>query len=233
MAALNLRARSRRGWRRALFAVIMIGGPGFGTPGAAIATADDNVANWSREIAAASQRFGLPAPWIERVMRAESRGRTLLNSRPITSSAGAMGLMQLMPGTWKEMRLKWRLGSDPHFPPDNIIAGAAYLREMYDRFGYPGLFAAYNAGPGRYEASLTSGRPLPAETRDYLAQVAGGYAAAGAPIRRSKAPSIFVAVNTDERSAPMARGMESSTVVKATGTVSDRQDLLFVLQTVR
>lgn len=62
-----------------------------------------------------------------------------------------LGLMQLMPGTWQEMRLKWGLGSAPHFPPDNIIVGAAYLCEMYGRFGYPGLFAAYDAGPARYK----------------------------------------------------------------------------------
>ena len=59
-----------------------------------------------------------------------------------------MGLMQLMPATWAAMRAEHGLGHDPHDPRDNILAGTAYLRAMYDRFGYPGLFAAYNAGPG-------------------------------------------------------------------------------------
>lgn len=131
------------------------------------------VGQWRDEIAEASARFGIPAPWIERVMRAESRGRTRLNGRPITSPAGAMGLMQLMPGTWAELRSRLGLGGDPHLPRDNILAGTAYLREMYDRFGYPGMFAAYNAGPTRYAASLASGRALPAETRAYLVEVAG------------------------------------------------------------
>ncbi|HYC95366.1 MAG TPA: lytic transglycosylase domain-containing protein, partial [Sphingomicrobium sp.] len=113
---------------------------------------------WSSYIAEASARFGIPEDWIRSVMRAESGGRTLLHCRPITSRAGAMGLMQLMPRTWREMRALHGLGSDPHEPRDNIFAGTAYLRAMYDRFGYPGLFAAYNSGPARYARHLATGR---------------------------------------------------------------------------
>jgi hypothetical protein len=138
-----------------------------------LAEEQSGVAQWRAEIAEASARFDVPTLWIERVMRAESRGRTQRSGGPITSPAGAMGLMQLMPGTWAELRSRLGLGSDPHAPRDNILAGTAYLREMYDRFGYPGMFAAYNAGPTRYAASLASGRALPAETRAYLAEVAG------------------------------------------------------------
>ncbi len=86
--------------------------------------------------------IGVPVDCIERVMRAESGGRTMLGGRPIVSSAGAMGLMQLMPGTWADMQGRLGLGSDPHAPRDNILAGTLYLRLMHDRFGYPGL-----AGP--------------------------------------------------------------------------------------
>ena len=111
---------------------------------------------WSAHITEASTRFGIPGEWVRRVMRAESGGRTMLEGRPITSRAGAMGLMQLMPGTWTEMRNVHRLGRDPHDPRDNILAGAAYLRAMYDQFGYPGLFAAYNAGPARYAEYLAT-----------------------------------------------------------------------------
>lgn len=57
-----------------------------------------------------------------------------------------MGLMQLMPATWRDTRELLGLGADPHNAHDNILAGTFYLRPMYDRFGYPGLFAAYNAG---------------------------------------------------------------------------------------
>jgi hypothetical protein len=84
-----------------------------------------------------------------------------------------MGLMQLMPDTWREMRARLGLDTDPHEPRDNILAGTAYLRSMYDRFGYPGLFAAYNAGPARYAEHLATGRRLPAETVSYVAAVAG------------------------------------------------------------
>lgn len=133
----------------------------------------ETVARWRPHIEEASARFGIPAAWIERVMRAESGGRTHLNGRPITSHAGAMGLMQLMPGTWAEMRARLGLGRDPHAPRDNILAGTFYLRLMYDRFGYPGMFAAYNAGPARYAEHLATGRPLPGETRAYLASVGG------------------------------------------------------------
>lgn len=132
----------------------------------------ETVATWRPYISEASLRFGVPSDWIERVIHAESRGRTRSNGRPIRSSAGAMGLMQLMPSTWEEMRARLRLGNDPDDPRDNILAGTLYLRLMYDRFGYPGLFGAYNAGPGRYADHLAGKRPLPGETIGYLASVA-------------------------------------------------------------
>ncbi len=117
-------------------------------------------------------------------MRAESGGRITIGGRSAVSSAGAIGLMQLMPGTWAEMRALLGLGHDPQDPHDNILAGAAYLRSMYDRFGYPGLFAAYNAGPSRYSFYLSGTRPLPAETRAYAERIArdgGRHLAARAP----------------------------------------------------
>lgn len=128
---------------------------------------------WRAHVAEASSHFAIPEAWILRVIDAESGGRTHLDGRPITSPAGAMGLMQLMPGTWAELRRDHGLGPDPHDPRDNIFAGTAYLRQMFERFGYPGLFAAYNAGPDRYRAYLERGRPLPLETRSYVARIAG------------------------------------------------------------
>jgi hypothetical protein len=131
---------------------------------------------WSGEVAEASLRFGIPAEWIRRVIEMESGGRNMADGRPVVSRAGAMGLMQLMPATWSEMRALFGLGPDPYRPHDNIMAGTAYLRLMYDRFGYPGMFAAYNAGPARYSAYVSGRRPLPPETRAYVSSVA---AAAG------------------------------------------------------
>lgn len=118
-----------------------------------------------------SYRFNIPAQWIRAVMQVESGGRTHLNGRPITSHAGAMGLMQVMPATYEELRREHDLGRNPHHPRDNILAGTAYLRKMYDLFGSPGFLAAYNAGPGRYSQFLNEGRPLPAETRRYVALI--------------------------------------------------------------
>lgn len=118
-------------------------------------------------IAEASRRFGIPQPWIRAVMEVESAG----NPRAV-SHAGAMGLMQIMPGTWAELRVAYRLGNDPFDTRDNILAGTAYLRQMYDRFGSPGFLAAYNAGPARYQVHLDTGRALPRETRNYLAILA-------------------------------------------------------------
>jgi hypothetical protein len=118
-------------------------------------------------VAEASQRFGIPEHWIYAVMRTESAGRI-----GAVSSAGAMGLMQLMPGTWARQRARFGLGSDPFNPRDNIMAGTSYLREMYDSYGTSGFLAAYNAGPGRYEQWRDRGRPLPAETRAYVAKIA-------------------------------------------------------------
>ena len=141
----------------------------------------ESVADWQAYITEASLRFGVPSVWIERVMRAESDGQTKLDGRPIRSRAGAMGLMQLMPGTWETIRRTLRLGSNPDDPRDNILAGTFYLRMMYDRFGYPGLFAAYNAGPGRYAAHLATGSALPGETMAYLQTVGGSASVAAVP----------------------------------------------------
>lgn len=168
----------------ALRLVIALALAGASAPAAAQSAADP-VARWSPLITEAARRFGLPEAWIARVMRAESAGRTTLNGRPIRSRAGAMGLMQLMPGTWAEMRAAYRLGTDPDDPRDNILAGAAYLRLMYDRFGYPGMFAAYNAGPARYAGYLAGRSRLPGETIGHLAAVTGG----SAPARSIAAPT--------------------------------------------
>jgi hypothetical protein len=126
---------------------------------------------WHPYIAEAATRFQMLEGWIKAVMKAESGGRTSLNGQPIISPAGAMGLMQLLPMTYQDMRTQHGFGADPYEPRDNILAGVAYLRAMYDRFGYPGLFAAYNAGPERYEDYLRTGRTLPTETLNYLASL--------------------------------------------------------------
>lgn len=173
---------------------------------ASAAVAPDSVTRWRPYIEAAEARCGMLAAWIERVIRAESAGLTTLGGRPITSRAGAMGLMQVMPATWVEMRNRLALGRDPHDPRDNILAGSCYLRLMYDRFGYPGLFAAYNAGPARYADHLATGRALPGETRAYLAALVSGETGPGRSISPPPPTTIFYVLTArsakNEPSAP-------------------------------
>jgi soluble lytic murein transglycosylase-like protein len=142
-------------------------------------------------------------------MQAESRGRATIDGRPTRSPKGAIGLMQLMPGTWAEMRRDLALGNDPDQPADNIVAGACYLRRMHDRFGYPGLFGAYNAGPARYAAWLAGAVSLPAETAAYLRSVGG-----------SAAPEIAAAPPADtlfleRRGAPLVAPAPSRSAMNA------------------
>jgi len=130
------------------------------------------MARWDPDIAAAAKRFGVPQTWIRAVMSIESGGRLMLTqTQPMRSSMGAMGLMQLMPETYAEMGRAYRLGPDPYNPHDNIVAGAAYLKILRDKYGYPQMFEAYNDGPGNLEARMRDNGLLPAETQNYVAHV--------------------------------------------------------------
>jgi membrane-bound lytic murein transglycosylase B len=136
---------------------------------------------WDPLIKIAAKRFDVPENWIRAVMRIESGGRTMLGeNQPIISSAGAVGLMQLMPETYKNMRAQYRLGADPYDPHDNILAGTAYLRFLRAKYGYPAMFAAYNDGPGNLEARMVDGGLLPAETINYVATITGRLDGGGA-----------------------------------------------------
>lgn len=166
----DLVACSRRR-RRALTCALATLAFGFaGAPSAASAapSAATEPHPYAAHVAEASRRFAIPDAWIWRVMHAESRGRPGAVSR-----AGAMGLMQIMPGTWAMLTARHRLGSDPFDKRANILAGAAYLRQMWDRYGDVRLMlAAYNAGPGRADAYAAGRRGLPAETLAYVAAIA-------------------------------------------------------------
>lgn len=148
--------------RRRLRCLSMMGALGaallYGSVSAFAAPADHSV--YIRE---AATRFCVPAEWIEAVMWRESVG-----NHTSTSSKGAMSLMQIMPETWAGLRRRHALGSNPYHPRDNILAGAAYMRELYNQFGAPNFLAAYNLGPVRLARDLQAKRPLPRETRHYL-----------------------------------------------------------------
>ncbi len=132
---------------------------------------------WGPYIEEASKRYDVPDAWIRAVMGRESGGLQFRNGTLTTSPVGAMGLMQLMAPTYDDMRVQYSLGDDAFEPHDNIMAGTAYIRQMYDIYGAPGFLAAYNTGPGRLDDFLTRNRPLPHETRQYVAiigpQIAG------------------------------------------------------------
>ena len=148
---------------------------------------------WGPYVVEASHRFDVPETWIREVMQVESAGYEFRATGELTTSpVGAMGLMQLMPDTYDEMRSRYQLGNDAYEPHDNILAGAAYLREMYDAFGTPAFLAAYNAGPQRLTDYLVHNKPLPDETRRYVS-VIGTRIQGVWPQERS--PNEFLAVN--------------------------------------
>ncbi len=149
---------------------------------------------WGPYIRIASRRFDVPETWIREVMRVESGGHEYLGGQLTVSSAGAMGLMQVEPETYQEMAARYGLGDDPFNPYDNIMAGTAYIHEMYVVYGSPGFLAAYNAGPGRLDRFMNDGVPLPNATQNYIAMIApnieGDY-----PAQRSEADQL--ALNTE------------------------------------
>ena len=218
------------------FASVMPG-PGFAEPSVVARPSPRDP--YGDHIAEAAQRFELPAAWIRAILAAESNG----DPRAI-SPKGAMGLMQVMPETWSDLRVRHRLGNDPYDPHDNIIAGAAYIRLLYDRYGTPGWIAAYNAGPGRYEASL-KGRPLPPETRAYVATVAPNLDGSGNPgatviaalnsFSWSRSP-LFIARQTSKPTAASAPGERLSNdastapIVRDVSAIAPQSGGLFVAQ---
>ena len=121
---------------------------------------------WGPYITEAAGRFHVPEQWVRAVMHQESGGQ-----EQAVSPVGAMGLMQVMPATYQGLQARHALGHDPFDPHNNILAGTAYIREMYDRYGAPGFLAAYNAGPDRVDLYLSGATSLPDETVNYLAAI--------------------------------------------------------------
>jgi soluble lytic murein transglycosylase-like protein len=116
---------------------------------------------------ATAKRHGLPVALVRSIVKAESNYRT-----DAVSPKGAIGLMQLMPGTAKI------LGADPTDPAQNVDAGTRYLRELLARYEDKDdqvvrAIAAYNAGPGAVDKY--HGVPPYRETQDYVRRVLKSY----------------------------------------------------------
>lgn len=109
-----------------------------------------------------AQKYGIDPDLFVRQIQAESAFRP-----DAVSSAGAIGLGQLMPATARE------LGVDPTDPVQNLEGAAKYMKQQLDRFGDPALaLAAYNAGPSR--VAKANGIPNITETQNYVAKILGG-----------------------------------------------------------
>ena len=120
---------------------------------------------YERVITAASHRFAVDPDLIRAVIKAESN----FNHRAV-SPKGAMGLMQLMPKTAKEMAV-----ANPFDPVENIHAGVRYFGNLLQLLGgnLPLALAAYNAGPEKVVGR--NAVPAIVETRDYVRRVMANY----------------------------------------------------------
>lgn len=136
------------------------------------------------------------------VEAAENRQRAD-GSWPV-SPKGARGPMQVLPGTFNEMARKYGIAGGIDNETANRAAGQAYLRDMIAKFGDVGLgLAAYNAGPGRVDEHLRTGRALPAETQAYVSKIMGSYrpgsgAEGAADVQVQAVQSIAAARETSE-----------------------------------
>jgi D-alanyl-D-alanine carboxypeptidase len=149
---------------------------------------------WGPYIREAAERFRVPGRWVRAVMHQESGGE-----QQATSSAGAMGLMQVMPATYEGLRVRYQLDDDPYDPHNNILAGTAYIREMYDRFGAPGFLAAYNAGPDRVDRYLARQAALPEETVNYVAAITPNL---GTDVPRSGPFAVYASARSGRAQRP-------------------------------
>ena len=132
-----------------------------------------NEARYRPAVDAAERANGIPTGLLGRLLYQESHYRTDIITGQVKSAAGAVGIAQFLPSTAAEV------GIDPFDPVQSINGAGRYLRRLFDRFGDWSLaLMAYNWGQGNVAAYLSTGRgakgqTLPAETSNYVAQIAG------------------------------------------------------------
>jgi len=158
-------------------------------------------------ITAAAQRYGVDPDFALSVAHAESG----LNPNVRDSSAGAIGIMQLMPKTAGELRV------DPRDPYQNIDGGVRYLRQLHDQFGGdPSLVAAaYNAGP--HAVSAHGGIPPFPQTQAYVARVLGNYQPGAAPTQMPSPDEVMA--NQGAPSTPPAGGSQPPAAASASPSI--------------
>ena len=124
---------------------------------------------YAADIVAAELNNGLPPKLLARLLYQESRYRPDIINGETVSSAGAVGIAQIVP--------KWHPGVDPYNPQDSIYYAAGYLRKLFDKFGsWRRALAAYNWGPGNLTKAIDRAgdnwiSEAPKETRDYVTQI--------------------------------------------------------------
>ena len=155
---------------------------------------------YENEIISAAEKIGLPKEIA--IHAAFKETGNLKNPETARSRAGAIGVMQLMPGTAKE------LGVDPYNPEENIIGGVTYLKKLYDKYQDPHLtLMAYNAGPSRLDRALKSEKgiaSLPSETLAYR------MAAGGEVKHYAGNDESLVTADTEERDRERARAIATA-----------------------
>lgn len=121
--------------------------------------------HWEEHISDLAERYGVEEELVRAVIRMESGGKT-----NAVSSKGAMGLMQIMPGTAKMLGV-----DDPFDPVQNLEGGIKYLSQLSDKYegDLEKTLAAYNAGPGRVDSY--GGVPPFTETENYVKNVLAQY----------------------------------------------------------
>lgn len=140
-----------------------------------------NAQKWAPVIAAAEQQYGIPTGLLARQAYEESGYQTNVINGTQPSSAGALGILQLMPQYFTSVQVPIPFSTGAI--EGQIAQAAGYLRQLYNQFGNWGYaLAAYNAGPGTVQNVLAGTQTLPAQTQNYVSQILADVPVPGASV---------------------------------------------------